>query len=162
MHSFTAIGGQVWHIGLNIAAIRQIKKELDIDLLDISDGRILARLADDPETLCNLLWVLVSDQAQEVKVEEVMFARSLGGDVIADATSALLKALVDFFPNPRRQVLARMLEKTRALEQTIADKLMARLDDPALEANLEDLLNSGLASGKTRASSASDRKRSGR
>lgn len=163
MHTFTDTKGRTWRIEINIGVIRAIKEAMQIDLLDIGDGQTLARLADDPITLCDLLWLLVSDQAATAGgangiVTDIDFARGLAGDVIASATTALLQELVDFFPNPRRQVLARVLEKMEALQGVMAQTLLQKLDDPRIEEDMRQLLNSGMPSGKTPASSDSPRK----
>jgi len=64
----------------------------------------------------------------------------MAGDVIEHACTALLEELVDFFPQPKRQVLAKALLRLRQLEAKAIALASTRLDDPQWEQTLEATL----------------------
>ncbi len=87
----------------------------------------------------------------------------MAGDVIEHACTALLEELVDFFPQPKRQVLAKALLRLRQLEAKAIALASTRLDDPRWDETLEAALRDtplpattpGASSGNSPALSAS-------
>jgi hypothetical protein len=71
------------------------------------------------------------------------FGRSMAGDAIDFATTALLEELVDFFPRDRRRLLSKALEKLKKLTGMAIAAVETRLDSGELEkqmaAALEEL-----------------------
>lgn len=137
MKRFRDSEGREWLVSLTVDTVRRVKGTLDVDLLDLQKDSLLARLVDDPITLCDVLYVICRPEADERGITDEQFGRCLAGDVIDDATTALLEGLVDFFPRRRREVLQKALEKLKHLEDRSIQLALARLDDPELEARIE-------------------------
>lgn len=169
MHKFKDCEGREWGIAINVSAVKRVKDALQLDLLDVADGKLLAELSDDPMLLCNVLFVLCEKQCEANGVSDEQFGEGLAGDSIADATKALMEELVDFFPPGRREILSHALAKvqqaqTMALKR--AEKCMsdARIDDLVMkeldraeaefESRLESLSISGSSSTEPQESSA--------
>ncbi|MGC1272619.1 MAG: hypothetical protein WBC44_02840 [Planctomycetaceae bacterium] len=157
MHTFTDTAGRAWSVVINVDAIRRVRARLDVNLLDAIEGRLLERLVGDPVLLCDVLFVLVEPEAIAKQVTDEEFGRSLGGDVLEAATTALLEELVDFFPSGRRAVFRKALDKLQALEQMALATANERLDSDELERQMAAALAStpGSSSGNSPASSAS-------
>ena len=158
MKTFTDNAGRTWTITVNVDAIKRVRSLLDVNLLDVVDGKLLERIVGDPVLLCDVIYCLVKPEADAKQVTDEDFGRAMAGDAIDHATTALLEELVDFFPGPKRRVLAKALAKLQALEARALEVAETRLDDPELEARIEAELNAsmpGSSSGSLPASSAS-------
>ncbi|NJN36803.1 MAG: hypothetical protein HC794_06780 [Nitrospiraceae bacterium] len=119
---------------------------LDINLLDAIEGKLLERLVTDPVLLCDILFALVQPEAQAKNITDEDFGKSLGGDVLDHATSALLEELVDFFPSARRTVFRKALVKLKRLEGMAIETATQRLESDELERKMMASLESGVRS----------------
>ena len=122
MPSFKDTNGREWLVTLNVAQVKRVRERLKINLADLQEGNLLARLAD-PVTLVDVLFVLVQPQAEENSVTDEQFASALGGDTLSSASTALLEALCDFFPQPTRLMLRKVLAQTQARQAEAVTKI---------------------------------------
>ena len=158
MKTFSDNAGRSWTITINVDGVKHVRSLLDVNLLDVVDGKLLERIVSDPVLLCDVIYCLVRPDADAKDITDEDFGRAMAGDAIDHATTALLEELVDFFPGPKRRVLAKALAKLKALEARALQVAETRLDDPELEARIEAELNAsmpGSSSGSSLVSSAS-------
>jgi hypothetical protein len=156
MRTFKDNAGRSWTVTVNVDCIKRVRSLLDVDLLEAAEGKLLERLTSDPVLLCDVLYCACKPQADAERVSDEEFGRSMAGDAIDHATTALLEELVDFFPGPKRLVLRKALEKLKQLETRAYSLVNARLDSPELEKKLEAALSElGNSSGSWPGSSAS-------
>ena len=142
MHTFTDTQGRPWTITLNVDAIRRVRSVLNINLLEAIEGRLLERLITDPVLLCDILFVVIQPEAIAKGISDEDFGRSLGGDVLDVATTALLEELVDFFPSAKRTVFRKALIKLKHLETLAIETATQRLESPELEERMRNALAS--------------------
>lgn len=128
MPSFKDTNGREWLVTLNVAQVKRVRERLGVNLADLQEGNLLVRLAD-PVTLVDVLFVLVQPQADENSVTDEQFAASLGGDTLSAASTALLEALCDFFPQPTRLMLRKVLAQTQARQADAVTKIEAEGDE---------------------------------
>jgi len=129
MSDFVDELGNNWSLRIDINAIRKVRSKRGIDLAKvISSQDELNRLVDDPCMWVDVIWDLIEEQAKSKSVTEEMFAHGLLGDAIERATSALLQAIVDFFPTSRREILQRLLMKVKQMEATKLQKVSEAVD----------------------------------
>jgi len=136
MASFKDNAGRNWTVHIDVGAVKAVRDVLDVDLMDVVEGKLLEQLATDPVLLVDVLYVLCRDQADSQNVSDVDFGRAIAGDVIDMAVDAFLEALVGFFPSRRRQLLAKARDKYRTLETMVLDEAERRLDSDELESRL--------------------------
>lgn len=124
MSTFTDNQNRSWTLAVDIPAARRIRQELGVDILDWEGENGVPRLASDPILLCDVLWLLVADQAAGRNVSDEDFGRSLQGQPLDDACEAFMSALINFFPPRQREILTAM----QATAHTLTDDLtgMAR------------------------------------
>ncbi len=129
MASFKDGKNRDWIISVDVATIKAVRAQLSIDNQQVDltqiankDGVLLQRLASDVCFLVDLLWVFCKEQAKREDVDEVEFARGLIGDGIDNASSALIEAMIDFFPRERREILKAMWAKSQEVETLIMDQ----------------------------------------
>ena len=145
MKTFTDTAGRVWEIVVNVDTVKRVRDLLDLNLLSIVEpgNDLVDRLAEDVILVCDVLFAVVKPQADQRTVSDADFGRALSGDVIDQATTALLEELIDFFPSQKRRPLLKVLEKLTSLqakawslvEKTIQSEAM----DRRLAAELEKL-----------------------
>ena len=137
MHTFSDTQGRPWTITLNVDAIRRVRSVLNINLLEAIEGKLLERLITDPVLLCDILFVVIQPEAIAKEISDEDFGRSLGGDVLDVATTALLEELVDFFPSAKRTVFRKALTKLKQLETLAIETATQRLESNELEQQMQ-------------------------
>ena len=99
MHTFTDAIGRTWSVAINVDTVRRVKALASVNLMDVVEGQLVARLQTDPVLLCDVLYAVCKPQADAQNVTDEDFGRSMAGDAIEAATEALLEDLTDFFPS---------------------------------------------------------------
>jgi len=140
MKTFVDNAGRTWTVAVNVDAIKRVRTLCDVNLLEIVEGELLGRLANDPVLLCDVLYAVSKPELDAKGVSDEDFGRAMGGDGIEAATAAFLEEMVGFFPSPKRAVLAKALGKLRVLEERALRAVETRLDDPRLLAEVEKQL----------------------
>ena len=140
MKTFKDNAGRDWTVAINIDAIKRVKGLLEVDLLEAVEGKLLERLVGDPVLLCDVVYCLCKPEADAKAVSDEDFGRSMAGDAIDRATTALLEELVDFFPSRRRRLLAKALEKLRTLESMALTAAQEKLESGELEERMRRAL----------------------
>ena len=153
MKTFNDNAGRTWTVTINVDAIKRVKGLLGVNLLEAVEGKLLERLIADPVLLCDVIYAVCRPEADARNVTDEDFGRAMAGDAIDLAATALLEELVGFFPQGRRRLLAKALEKLRTLEAMALQAAQTRLESPELQRELEAAL--GNSSGSSPASSAS-------
>ena len=119
-----------------------MKQRLDVDLLNEQIHETLASLTDDIVKGVDVLYVLCSEQAEKNNVTDEQFGQSLSGDVLFDGINAMVEALIDFFPNPKKRMWIRKLwEKSTDHQNQTNDKMLAILENEEIDRELELRLN---------------------
>lgn len=138
MHQFKDQKDRTWGIVLTVDLIDQVRREVGIDLLSLAEnnGKLLGQLGDDYALLAKTAWSLVSAAAKAGGVDRSDFLDSLRGDSLAEAFSAIMGGIVDFFPTARRETLKKFVLRAMALHDQIMDQVNQELDqiDPETEA----------------------------
>jgi hypothetical protein len=115
--------GNVWHVRVDVTTIRRVRDLYGIDLAKIMSSQDeLSKIADDVVLLVDTLYAVVKLQADQLGVNPEQFAHLLCGDAIEHGASALIEAIIDFFPQGRRQVLRQLWEKMRAYDKETVTK----------------------------------------
>jgi hypothetical protein len=139
--TFNDKAGRTWTVAINVDAIKRVKSLLGVNLLEAVEGKLIEQLVSDPVLLCDVLYVLCKPEADSKSISDEDFGRAMAGDAIDHGTTCLLEELVDFFPQAKRQVLAKALAKLKAFQTKAVLAASKRLDDPALDRHLEQILS---------------------
>ncbi len=149
MKTFNDNAGRTWTIAINVDAIKRVRSLLEVDLLEIVEGKLIERLIRDPVLLCDVVYAVCKPEADAKGVSDEEFGRAMAGDAIEHATKALLEDLVGFSPSPRdRANLQRVLATTWNVMDRARDLVEKRLESGELEKVVERALaNAGSLSG---------------
>lgn len=148
MKSFTDNIGRVWTVNVNVGTVKRVRALCGVDIAGIvtmeADGRpkveLLERLASDPVLLVDVLYAVCKEEADAKNVSDIEFGRSMAGDSIEAATVALLDEIIDFFPEAKRRVFAKILAATRRFQEKTKTELAKLLSDPALDGKIDAAL----------------------
>lgn len=157
-----------WDLALNIATVRAVRDETEIDLFSLAHpDKLRALVFDDPARMVDAWWVIIREQAQTANVSDVDFGRAIDGDALENGVSAFVEALIGFFPSRQRAPLAKLWEKVNQVTEAGAARATqilesGKLDQAILneldrqEANIDAMLDfSGEPSTNSPASSES-------
>lgn len=154
MQSFTDTEGRAWEVRVTTWTVERCRNLLDVDLCDVAS--LAPRLMDDPVLLAKVIYVACKPQADAAGVTDEQFTNALYGDVIDDATNAMIEAIIDFFQKSRRDLMRQAWQKCREKqekgEKMVAELLNSPVVDEMIETHLKKL---GDSFGNALASSAS-------
>ncbi len=162
MKVFKDNADRTWSVAINVDAVKRIRDLAGLDILAIGNGDadLVNRLADDPILLVDVLYAACKPEADTQKITPEDFGKSMGGDAIDAAVTALMAEIVDFFPSRRRAVLKAALAKVdegrglamdRALTKVTALDMKSLIEKAA--ANAEQATSAPAASGDSSTSS---------
>jgi len=147
--SFKDSAGDEWSLDITGATVKAIKAVLSVNILDLIDfsGEVYQRYATDPIFLVDLVSVVCGRQISERKISEEDFAALLGCDALAEASTKLLEAVVNFVPNlAARRVASLTVTKAREVQDKIADVAVQRIEagiDAAAKMAMAEVLGKG-------------------
>jgi hypothetical protein len=134
MKTFTDSQGRTWTVVVNVSAVKRVRDLLDVDLLDVAGGDLLARLADDLCLLVDVVYALCKPEADAKGVSDEDFGKGMVGGVLDKAASALMQELLDFFPSAQRaRALGKLVKAIQAQDAAMkeaAEALAPLADSP--------------------------------
>lgn len=162
--------GSEWILKINVASAMYVRSRVlrrngePLDLLRITEVSnpgtpnakmdLLSEITGDALLLVEIFYALLKSQLDKKNISEEQFYLSLTGDDIERATDALMKELIDFFPEAKKRVLRAIWDTTRTIQQRAEKMLDNLIDTPAMEAKIEKIVD-GILSGNAPESSAS-------
>jgi hypothetical protein len=105
MRSFTDTKGREWSVDITVAAVRRVRDATSILLTSMYENRcsLMEKLASDVVLLVDVLWATCKPQAAEAGITAEQFAEAMGGNSLASATEALVRATADFFSSQEQR-----------------------------------------------------------
>ncbi len=137
MKCFKDNAGRNWTVSVNVATVKRVKSLLDVNLMEAVEGDLLERLALDPILLCDVVYAICKPEADAQNVTDEQFGAAMAGDAIEHATLALLEELADFFPEGKRRVLRKALDKLKNVEAKAIKAANVYLESPELERRID-------------------------
>lgn len=112
MKTFRTIDGTEWKVVVTVGTIKRVLDETGLKLTDLfaTEAKIGEFFSDDIK-FCEVLWSVVRPQADELGRTTDQFFGNIDGTVIEQAVEALLAEVVDFFQEPRRTLLRKVLTR---------------------------------------------------
>lgn len=91
---------QEWKMELTVGTVMDLKEEVDIDLDDVikNPNRIASILAESPQKLVSMFYVVCKDQIEKLKLSPRDFAARFNRETIDKATEAFIAAILLFYP----------------------------------------------------------------
>jgi hypothetical protein len=124
-------------VDVNIATVKRVKSMLNIDLIEIVEGKILDKIVLNPVVMCDVVYAICKPEADRQNIDDEQFGYAMAGDALEYATGALLQELIDFFPESKRPVLRASQEKFLKYHAKSIDLMTNYLNSPELEEKME-------------------------
>jgi len=146
MAKFKDTAGHEWDVQMTVQGVKDVRDALELDLLDNAGrrGGVMGELASDPIKVCDVVFVLCRQQAEDAEVTSEDFGHSLGGNALAEATDALIEAYISFFRPHQRKALGKIRDKMGTLETMITREVEARLESGEMEKEMRAELEKGI------------------
>ncbi len=157
MKTFSDNTGRTWTLSVTVGTIKRVRALCGVDLVNIitivpgekPKVDLLEQLASDPVLLVDVLYAVCKPEADSKGVSDEDFGRTMAGDAIELATSALLDEVIDFFPAVKRQVFGKILSATRRFETKSKQALEDFLKDPELDSKIDQAIEALMTSSST-------------
>jgi len=147
MQTFLDNNERSWTLSLNVGSAKKVKDLVGFDLLSDDVGEMVGQLSVDAVLLCEVIFCLISDQAEKKSVTDLEFLEAMAGDSIEAATQALLAEIVLFSRPRKRKVLELALAKMAEAETLLLNRAERMIEEQDLEALVEKAMAEGETSG---------------
>ena len=141
MARFRTTDGVEWDVRINVLAIKRVEEETGIRLTAIVDDEAVrqAVLGDDLRFV-DIVIALLRPQMEQAKRSMESVLEVMDATTLEQAVAALMEAIFDFFPEPRKGLLVKAWGKTRAamekLDAARAAAVSQRIDAIDVEVEL--------------------------
>jgi phytoene dehydrogenase-like protein len=147
MHAFEDNAGRTWEVAVTVDSIARVRGLVNVNLVELVEGDLWARLMRDPVLLCDVLYAICKPQADVQGIANDALRSAMAGDALAAATQALLDEIVDFSPSQRdRQRLKKALALMEQTLERARDVLDARLESAELQNQLAQIVATAIDS----------------
>ena len=136
MQKFVDSHGRVWVIEINAAVIKRVRALTGINLYEVVDGELMEKLESDIVLFCDLLYAICKPQADRDQISDEQFGEGLAGDVIDEATTAFIEAMLQFLPERHRHRTRRAVAKQQRTQSRLNQMIVNKLDDETIETRL--------------------------
>lgn len=137
MRSFKDSRGRTWDVEINPLVMKRVKARTDFALAKLLDKNmeLYGELISDPVKFVEVLFVIVSEQAEARKVSEDDFFACLSGDELEGAYDAFREAFQDFSPGHLRTVLRAADAKSKVATERKTERALRAIEaiDPDAE-----------------------------
>jgi hypothetical protein len=149
-HQFKDTKGQLWTLNVNIGHYMALKNQLGIDISESFDteSNWMAKLAsyENLPLLLEVIDILTAGERSSREITLDQMYEGIDGDVVADATEALIEAVVLFLPAHKQKALRLIVDSVkvgmdRALIKMESEAQKAMKALPAqMDAKLEEMM----------------------
>ena len=141
MQTFTDTAGRVWSLAISTHTVKRVRTLLSVDLMEFVEGTLMGKLMGDIVLFVDVLYAVCKPEADARGVTDEQFGQAMSGEVIEAAEEALAEALFSFSHPSRREAARTAWEKAKQLRARASDLAVVRLNDPAMDRRLEEILN---------------------
>ncbi|QDV53698.1 hypothetical protein [Gimesia fumaroli] len=158
MASFTDTQEREWVIEITLGVARKVKSETNVDLLAAlrnpeSANKLMQKLADDPESLGQVIYVAAKSPDEGLTADDLFDA--LDHEAANAAFNALDDAMTDFFPPQVRGRLKRAKKRVKDIMQTESNRNLAEIDEEIDSEEFEQKILESIRGKSSTASQAS-------
>jgi hypothetical protein len=109
---FATLDGVEWTFRITYGSVKSVLDQTGFKLTDLFfDQKASEEVTGDGFRMLEIIYAALKPQADEKGISIDRFLAAVDGDVLERASLALLEALTDFFPHPRRTIVRRALDR---------------------------------------------------
>lgn len=141
MKTFRTKDNAEWSIEVNVLTVKRCLDETGLKLTDIfaTDRRVDAFFSDDVQ-FCLVLAAVVRPQLDALGKTTDDFLSVIDGTCVEQAVEALISEVADFFQEPRKGLLKKLLAKYQAAHASVTAADLAAVERKMEEMDFETLI----------------------
>jgi hypothetical protein len=123
MQKFEDKTGQEWPFEITIDALRDVRRQLGVNLLDLmSESGVVRQFASDPALAIDAFYLVAKPAVEKAGLTSQQFGERFDGEALDRASWALLDAIADFFQRSEKGPMLRALLAGTKQAQRAASK----------------------------------------
>lgn len=163
MSNFKDTAGRNWVFTCNVFTLARCKKETGIDLArSIEKGAtVVDSITGDVSIFFDVLCSLLQEQMEKVGIDAQGLGEAINDeDVVIEATQALVRSVIDFFPKSRSKTLRtafdRLWNLTAQKAEAEQDKAIATIEAMDWEQMANNIVGNSIHSSSESTSTGTD------
>jgi hypothetical protein len=134
MATFKTLDGKQWAVEVNYLTVKRVRDLCGVNVLDVCnlDKEALSGWVSDDLKVLEVICAIVRPQLAAIDMADDEFFASCDGSVLKEAVERLVDQVSDFFQEPRRGLVKKVISKLRETERKM-EMAAERAIDKALE-----------------------------
>lgn len=145
MRTFHDSTGRAWPLAVNVGAMGRVKGSTGVNLYTVVDDGFegLTDLFADPCLFIDVIFAVVKPEAERLGVEHDAFLAAVPDEEAIDRIKPMfMEELADFFSEPKKSALRKMLAAWTRLQAAVKEKGTAQVAAIDVESEVEKYLAS--------------------
>jgi len=143
MKAFTTVDGVEYQIRVNVGTVKRVLEETGLRLTDLfTDEGALGRFFSDDVKFAEVIYSVIRPQLEAAGKTAADFFEAIDGTVIEQAAEALLAEVVDFFQEPRKGLLKKVLAKWMEAKARMQSEGVAAVAEKIETLNFDEMMAS--------------------
>lgn len=137
---------QTWVLRITAADALRLRSERTIDLLGTNACRLPSELQGDPVKICEVAFAITKKQRESLGITtEDAFLSLFDGDTFSDLLDATIEAIIDFFPQGRRDAVMKIWNRQKDATAKTEAAIVKRINDPETMATIDQAADEAIA-----------------
>ena len=151
MSKFKTLDGKEWVIDVTYLTVKRVRDLCSVNLLDICnlDKESLSGWVADDLRVLEVVCAVVRPQLAAVDMSDEDFFASCDGGTLKEAVERLVDQVSDFFQEPRRGLVKKVILKLRETEKKMEAQAEKAIDAALSQCDFEAALRTHGSSGST-------------
>lgn len=153
--NFKDCEGQTWGLRVDRASLRRVQADCGVLLTSLfaDEFALLTTLSEDVLAASDVLWSLSRLQAKERDITKERF-EELTDSVFEEAFKCMVEAVIDFFPQKKREAMRKLIEVAETAESQITTNI-DKITEKARE-EFSEMLTAALSRSSTNSPESSE------
>jgi hypothetical protein len=150
MATFKTLDGKQWLVEVNYLTVKRVRDLCGVNVLDICnlDKESLSGWVADDLKVLEVICAIVRPQLTSLDMADEEFFAACDGGVLKEAVERLVDQVSDFFQEPRKGLVKKVIAKLRETEKKM-EKAATQAIEKALQCDFEETLRTHGSSGFT-------------
>ena len=142
MAKFKTLDGKEWVIEVTYLTVKRVRDLCGVNVLDICnlDKESLSGWVADDLKVLDVICAVVRPQLAAIDMADEDFFASCDGGVLKEAVERLVDQVSDFFQEPRRGLVKKVIAKLRATEKQMEQKAAMAIEQALSQCDFEEAL----------------------
>jgi hypothetical protein len=151
MAKFKTLDGKEWVIDVTYLTVKRVRDLCSVNLLDICnlDKESLSGWVADDLRVLEVICAVVRPQLAALDMSDEDFFASCDGGVLKEAVERLVDQVSDFFQEPRKGLVKKVIAKLRETERKMEAQAAKAIDAALIQCDFEAALKTHGSSGST-------------